>query len=73
MPNEKRKDVKSILIALSWEIWKERNSRVFRKIEAPSQGIIYRATEETWLWHAGGAKGLQCLLQNHHGSTTDNI
>uniref|UniRef100_A0A0E0EYR2 Uncharacterized protein n=1 Tax=Oryza meridionalis TaxID=40149 RepID=A0A0E0EYR2_9ORYZ len=47
--------------------WKLRS----RSIETLLQGIIDRATDEIWLWHAGRAKSLQCLLPSNHGSADD--
>ncbi len=70
---EKRKGVKSILILLSWEIWKERNSRVFGNLETPPHRIIDKVTDEIWLWCAGGAKGIQCLTANNYGSANDSV
>lgn len=49
MPKEKRKGAKSILILLSWEIWKERNNMVFKNIETATQGIVEKAIDEIWL------------------------
>ncbi len=46
MAKEKRKGVKSILILLSWEIWKERNSMVFRNLETLPHRIIDKVTDE---------------------------
>uniref|UniRef100_A0A0D3HEG6 Uncharacterized protein n=1 Tax=Oryza barthii TaxID=65489 RepID=A0A0D3HEG6_9ORYZ len=63
----KRRGVKSLLILVSWEIWKERNSRVFQSIETTPCRIIDRATEEIWLWRAGGAKSIQSLMPDDRG------
>lgn len=70
---EKRRGVKSLLILVSWEICKERNSRVFQSIETTPCGIIDRATEEIWLWRAGGAESIQSLMPDDRGSTTNNL
>lgn len=70
---EKRRGIKSLLILVAWEIWKERNSRLFQSIETTPCGIIDRATEEIWLWRAGGAKSIQSLMPDDRGSTTNNL
>lgn len=54
-----RRGIKSMLILISWEIWLERNNRVFNnKIAAPADTIqAIRRTIESW--RLAGAK---CLL-----------
>ncbi|KAF2913727.1 hypothetical protein DAI22_10g108000 [Oryza sativa Japonica Group] len=73
MNKDKRSGVKSILILLSWEIWKERNSRVFQGIEASPQTITNRISDEIWLWRACGARGIQSLLPDNGGGTISNL
>lgn len=73
MTKEKRSGVKSILILVPWEIWKERNSRVFRNIEASPQITFNRATDEIRLWRASGARGIQSLLPDTRGSTIGDM
>jgi hypothetical protein len=45
-----------------WEIWKERNARVFRKKLSPSFVILDTIKCETRLWVLAGAKRLGDLM-----------
>ena len=57
-----RKGVKSIIILICWEIWKERNARIFDRLEAPSFMIIAKIKDEISTWSLGGAKQLASLV-----------
>jgi hypothetical protein len=45
-----------------WEIWNERNDRVFKNKRATSQVIFDRITKEAKLWVVAGAKNLSQLM-----------
>jgi len=59
----RREGVRSMIMLASWEIWKERNNRVFnRKCNSCVQ--VFRAIqEEAKVWIRAGNKGLAELLQ----------
>ena len=59
----RREGVRSVIMLASWEIWKERNNRVFnRKCNSCVQ--VFRAIqEEAKVWIRAGNKGLAELLQ----------
>ncbi|KAF8701133.1 hypothetical protein HU200_033795 [Digitaria exilis] len=60
----KRKGFDSLFALTSWQIWKERNARVFRDIcspssrQVPSMRLVHRGTD-TWA-HSSGASPFPC-------------
>lgn len=54
----RRKGLDSCVILIAWMIWKERNSRVFEKVDASSLTLLHRTFDEFRLWHASG---LDCM------------
>jgi hypothetical protein len=48
----------SLAMLISWEIWKERNARVFRNTYTTSSFIIIKIKEEIALWSLVGAKAV---------------
>ena len=53
-----RRAIASLLMLVSWHIWQERNSRVFRNKSAPPFVVVDLISEEAKLWVAAGAKYL---------------
>jgi hypothetical protein len=47
---------------ISWEIWKERNTRVFRNTYTTSSFIIINIKEEIALWSLAGAKAVGNII-----------
>ena len=56
------KGMASLLMLISWELWKERNARVFRNVSAPTTIIVEKIMNEATLWTLAGAKGLGVIL-----------
>lgn len=56
------KGMTSLLMLISWELWKERNARVFRNVSAPTTIIVEKIMDEATLWTLTGAKGLGVIL-----------
>lgn len=54
-PKEKKKATISMIHLIAWEIWKERNMRVFQHQELAIDPFIRRVTEEINLWNLAGA------------------
>jgi hypothetical protein len=52
----------SLAMLIIWEIWNERNDRVFKNKRATSQVIFERITKEAKLWVLAGAKNLSQLM-----------
>jgi hypothetical protein len=56
------KGLASLTLLVVWEIWKERNARVFRKKMSPSFVILDAIKCEARLWVLAGAKRLGDLM-----------
>jgi hypothetical protein len=59
---QNRKGMTSLAMLIIWEIWNERNDRVFKNKRATSQVIFDRITKEAKLWVVAGAKNLSQLM-----------
>ena len=57
-----KKAIGSVLMLLIWEIWKERNARVFRNTASPTTIITAKIKEEAHLWALTGANHLSELM-----------
>jgi hypothetical protein len=57
-----KKGFDSLFALVSWQIWKERNTRCFRDASStvPELLLIIRAEAEQWA--RAGAKNLECLM-----------
>jgi hypothetical protein len=56
-----RKGLKSLVILVCWEIWNERNARIFNSTEAPSFAVTEKKGEAS-AWILTGAKHLARLI-----------
>ena len=54
--------LKSIVIFVCWEVWMERNARIFNRTEAPSFVVTTKIRDETTLWIVAGAKHVAHLI-----------
>jgi hypothetical protein len=52
----KRKGAASLFMVVEWEIWKERNARVFERHPTHNSFILDRIKTEVQLWTAAGAR-----------------
>ncbi|KAM3229105.1 hypothetical protein ACQJBY_060183 [Aegilops geniculata] len=57
-----RKGMASLFMLVSWELWKERNARVFINTSTSSSIIVDKILDEASLWVSAGAKGLDVIL-----------
>lgn len=57
-----RKAMASITLLVSWEVWNERNDRVFRNKSAPFVVVFERVKREPRLWVIAGVKRLGGLM-----------
>jgi hypothetical protein len=57
-----RKAMASLAMLVSWEIWKERSTRVFRNHSTSSTVIVHKIKEEAILWSIAGAKALSIVI-----------
>jgi hypothetical protein len=58
---QSRKAMASLAMLVSWEIWKERNARVFQNSATTSFMLIAKVKDEMAMWCHAGAKAL-CIL-----------
>jgi hypothetical protein len=54
--------IRSLIMLILWEVWRERNGRVFRKECRQVQKIMDAIYDEAKLWAHAGNKGLQMIL-----------
>jgi hypothetical protein len=47
---------------ISWEVWKERNNRVFNQKETPPTRLLEKVKAEAAFWARAGAKNLASLI-----------
>jgi hypothetical protein len=57
-----RKALASLTLLTVWEIWSERNARVFCNKQSPSFVILDKIKVEARLWAIAGAKKLGSIL-----------
>uniref|UniRef100_A0A3B6FNS0 Uncharacterized protein n=1 Tax=Triticum aestivum TaxID=4565 RepID=A0A3B6FNS0_WHEAT len=60
--SESPKALASLMMLISWEIWSERNARIFRNTAAPSAALVSKIKEELSLWALAGAKHLSIVM-----------
>ena len=56
-----RKALASLAMLVSWEIWLERNARVFQNKFTASVMLLQKIKSEVVMWSTAGAKAL-CIL-----------
>ena len=54
-PTEKRKGIQSLILLAAWEIWLERNRRIFQREELSVDLLVRRIRDEAVLWNVAGA------------------
>jgi hypothetical protein len=59
---QNRKGMASLAMLIIWEIWNERNDRIFKNKSSPTQVVFERIKKEATLWVIAGAKGLGILM-----------
>lgn len=62
LPNSKRKGFDSLFALVAWQLWKERNGRVFRGEESQPSELIQKIKREGDDWISAGATHLGCLF-----------
>ncbi|WVZ88087.1 hypothetical protein U9M48_034640, partial [Paspalum notatum var. saurae] len=61
VPSTSKIGLRSLIILVCWEIWKERNNQVFNRSEAPFNRILNKIKDEAHLWSFAGAKAVADL------------
>jgi len=59
-----RSAVRSLALLVTWEIWRERNARVFKNHETSALGLLVKIKSEVTAWVAAGAKALESLISH---------
>ena len=57
-----RKAIMSLAMLISWEIWNERNARVFRNHAKTNNMIVEKIKNEVTMWGLAGAKALSNVI-----------
>ncbi|KAF7101590.1 hypothetical protein CFC21_102877 [Triticum aestivum] len=55
---QSRRSLTCLMLLVSWEIWKERNVRVFCNVAVPVGVLVAKIKDEMALWCLAGAKHL---------------
>ncbi|XP_071680109.1 uncharacterized protein [Lolium perenne] len=61
-PTSSTKGLRTAIVLIAWEIWKERNERVFNNKSSLPSEIMLRIRDEGKDWILAGAKGLAELV-----------
>lgn len=62
VPGIPAKMMRTLMMLVMWEIWKERNARVFEKKEFMTQALLAKIKSEANVWLLASAKPLAFLL-----------
>jgi hypothetical protein len=57
-----RDGIRSIIILVLWELWTERNARIFKEKASTLRQLMHRIQDEANGWAFAGAKKLQRLI-----------
>ncbi|KAF2909889.1 hypothetical protein DAI22_11g060600 [Oryza sativa Japonica Group] len=57
-----QKGLRSAVLTTLWEIWMERNNRIFREKESTASALASKIIDELHLWKMAGAKGVKCIM-----------
>jgi hypothetical protein len=63
LPSQLKEGLRSLILLTIWEIWRERNGRIFRKECRQVQKIVESIYDEANTWARAGNKGLRLVLQ----------
>jgi hypothetical protein len=53
-----KKGLRSLILLIAWEIWKERNQRIFEHKETAAPNLMAKIKEEARTWIMAGARRL---------------
>ena len=62
VPSNDAKGLRSLIMLVVWEIWLDRNARIFKHKETPCPMVISRIKDQANSYKAAGAKHLAALL-----------
>ncbi|KAG0512540.1 hypothetical protein BDA96_10G022900 [Sorghum bicolor] len=58
LPQQPRRGFDSLVVLVSWTLWKERNARTFDNISSTPTQTLAKVKEEANAWLAAGFRGL---------------
>jgi hypothetical protein len=61
-PGVPKKAVRSLAMLIIWEVWKERNARVFNRQETSATLLMEKIKAEAGTWITAGAKDLASVI-----------
>nr|TKW33691.1 hypothetical protein SEVIR_2G256200v2 [Setaria viridis] len=61
-PDSPRKALRSLILLIMWEVWKERNARIFNRHETSPTTLMMKIKDEASAWLLARAKDLAILL-----------
>jgi hypothetical protein len=61
-PSMARRGLRSIIMLVCWEIWKERNARIFEHKESAIAQLLPKIKDEARVWAMAGAKHVSNLF-----------
>ncbi|CAL4948729.1 unnamed protein product [Urochloa decumbens] len=61
-PHQRRKGVSTLFMITGWQLWKERNARLFDRTASSTSVVVSRIQQEADLWIAAGARKLGSLF-----------
>ena len=62
MPKAGRRGFDSLVILVSWIVWKERNDRTFDRCVRTVDEVVRRALDEILAWSLAGFRQLELVL-----------
>lgn len=62
-PAMPRKAIRALAMLVTWEIWKERNARVFQHHGSSALSLFTKTKAEASNWSLAGAKHLESLIR----------
>jgi hypothetical protein len=69
LSNSGHQDVKagisSLVMLTAWEIWRERNNRIFNKVSKSPDQTFQAIQEEAKVWIRAGNIGVELVLRHH--------
>ena len=63
-PGVPRSGLRSLILLVVWEIFKERNARTFQRKEQSTMSLLLKIKEEARAWSLAGAKHFASLLND---------
>jgi hypothetical protein len=59
---QSKKAMASLVMLISWEVWKDRNAHIFRINVFTSTTLVDKIKEEVALWSLAGAKAVSTVI-----------